>query len=41
MDMLITRCESLEKGLAQMKGELPSKLAVSKVTVPLFLNGCT
>ena len=28
MDMLITRCESLEKGLAQMKGELPSKLAV-------------
>lgn len=27
MDMLITRCESLEKGLAQMKGELPSKLA--------------
>ncbi|KAL8454930.1 hypothetical protein Emag_001296 [Eimeria magna] len=27
MDMLITRCESLEKGLAQMKGELPNKLA--------------
>ncbi|CDJ35960.1 SF-assemblin, putative [Eimeria mitis] len=27
MDMLITRCESLEKGLAQMKGDLPSKLA--------------
>ncbi|XP_026191050.1 SF-assemblin [Cyclospora cayetanensis] len=27
MDMLITRCESLEQGLAQMKGEIPSKLA--------------
>ncbi|KAL8429826.1 hypothetical protein ACSSS7_006274 [Eimeria intestinalis] len=27
MDMLITRCEGLEKNLAQMKGELPNKLA--------------
>ncbi|CBZ52211.1 putative SF-assemblin [Neospora caninum Liverpool] len=33
MDLLITRCEGLERNLAQMKGELPSKLAQETVAL--------